>query len=99
MTSSLSNLVDSLAEGIHKIKCIYGQDNQKCKTSGIEYKYCECSLGYTNVKDDLILYKLFCCNENYPPKKIDENLKKQLTNFVVAKKCLQIWIHGLLRYI
>ena len=38
MTSSLSNLVDNLAEGIHKIKCKYGDDDEKC---GIRSKYCE----------------------------------------------------------
>ena len=29
MASSLSNLVDNLAEEIHKIKCKYGHDNKK----------------------------------------------------------------------
>ena len=29
MASSLSNPVDNLAEGIHKIKCIYEHDNKK----------------------------------------------------------------------
>ena len=32
MTSSLSNLVDNLAEEIHKINCKYGCDNKKCQT-------------------------------------------------------------------
>ena len=31
MTSSLSNLVHNLAEGIHKIVCKYGHDNKKCE--------------------------------------------------------------------
>ena len=31
MASSLSNPVDYLAEGIHKIKCKYGHDNEKCE--------------------------------------------------------------------
>ena len=38
MESSLSNLADNLAEGIHKIKC----------------KDCECFLEYETVKDNLI---------------------------------------------
>ena len=29
MISSLSNLVSNLAEGIHKIKCKYGQNDKK----------------------------------------------------------------------
>ena len=41
MTTSLSNLVDNLREGIHKIKC----------------KDCDCFLEYESVKDNLIKYK------------------------------------------
>ena len=32
MTSSLSNLVNHLAEGIHSTKCKYGHDDKNCKT-------------------------------------------------------------------
>ena len=53
MASSLSNVVDKLSKGIHKIKCKYRHDNKKCKTCGIKYNDCECCLEYTNVKDDL----------------------------------------------
>ena len=63
MGSSLSNLVDNLAEGIHKIKCKYKYD-KKCETCGIKYKDCECCHECTNVKDDLILCKCLCCNRN-----------------------------------
>ena len=38
MTSSLSNLVKNLAEGIHRIKCKCARDNKNCKTCKIEYK-------------------------------------------------------------
>ena len=41
MTTSLSNLVDNPAEGIHKNKC----------------KDCDCLLEYESVKDNLIKYK------------------------------------------
>ena len=41
MTTSLSNLVDNLAEGNHKIK----------------FKNCDWFFEYENVKDDLIIYK------------------------------------------
>ena len=35
MASSWSNLVNNLAEGIHKIKCKYKRDNKKCETCRI----------------------------------------------------------------
>ena len=59
MESSLSNLVNYFAEGIHKIKCKYGYDNKKCKTCGIKYKDREFCLEYTNIKHDLIECKMF----------------------------------------
>ena len=46
MTSSLSNLVDNLAEGIPKSKCKYGNGNKKCETNGIKYKDFECCFEY-----------------------------------------------------
>ena len=41
MTSSLSNFVNTLAEGICKIKCKYRHDNKKWNTCGIKYKDCK----------------------------------------------------------
>ena len=38
MASSLSNLVDNLAEVILKIKCKYEHDDQKFETCGTKYK-------------------------------------------------------------
>ena len=32
MASSLSNPVNNLSEGIHKIECKYGHDDKKCET-------------------------------------------------------------------
>ena len=55
MTSSLSNLVNNLSEGILKIKCKYGHDDKKCKTCRIKYKCCDCFTEYKNFKDDLIV--------------------------------------------
>ena len=49
MTSSLSNLVDNLVEGINKIKC----------------KEFDCFLEYTSVKDDLIKHKCLSCDKDY----------------------------------
>ena len=41
----------------------------KCETCGIEYKYCDWFLEYTNFryfnKDNLIKYKCLFCNKNY----------------------------------
>ena len=48
-TSQLSNFVDSLIEGIYKIKC----------------KDCYCFLEYESIKDTFIEYKSFSCNKNY----------------------------------
>ena len=37
MASSLSNLVNNLSEGIHRIKCKFGHSDKKYETCGIEY--------------------------------------------------------------
>ena len=52
MASSLSNLVDNLAEGIHKIT----------------FKDCDCFLEYESVKDNFIKYKCLSCNKDYSNK-------------------------------
>ena len=52
MASSLSNLVDNLAEIIHMIKC----------------KDCDCFVDYESVKDNLIKYKCLSCNKDYSNK-------------------------------
>ena len=65
MASSLSNLVNNLSKGIHRIKCKFGHDNKRCDTCGIKYKYCDCFLRYTNFKDDLIKDKCLCFNISY----------------------------------
>ena len=44
MASALSNLVESLAEGIPKIKCKHRHDNKKCDTRVIKYNDCKCCL-------------------------------------------------------
>ena len=54
MTSSLSNLVNNLSEGIHRIKCKHRHKDKKYETCGIKYKYHDCFFEYTNFKDDLI---------------------------------------------
>ena len=52
MASSLSNLVDNLAEGIHKVKCK-------------DYDYFD---EYVSVKDNLIKYKCLSFNKDYSNK-------------------------------
>ena len=69
MASLLLSLVDNISEEIPRIKCRYEHSNKKYETCGIKYKYCRCFLEYTNIKDDLIENKCFCCNKNYQHKK------------------------------
>ena len=52
MATSLSNLVDNLLEGIHKIKC----------------KDCECFLQYESVNENLIKYKCLSSKKDYSNK-------------------------------
>ena len=54
IASSLSNLVDELAEGIHKAKC----------------KDCSCFFEYESVNENLINYKYLSCNKSYSKKLI-----------------------------
>ena len=54
--SQLSNLVDNLAEGIHKIKS----------------KDCDCFRQYESVKDNLIKYKCLSFNNGYSNKVDEE---------------------------
>ena len=41
MVNSLSNLANTLAEGINEIKSKYRRDDKNCETCGIIYKYCD----------------------------------------------------------
>ena len=52
MASSLSNLLDNLAERVHKTKC----------------KDCDCFLEHESVKDNLIKYKYLSWNKDYSNK-------------------------------
>ena len=49
MSNSLSNFVNNLSEGIDRIKCKFGLDDNKCETCGIKYKYCNCFLKYSHL--------------------------------------------------
>ena len=76
MASSLSNLVSSLSERIHRIKCKFVHDDKKSETYRIKCKYCNSFLKYTNYKDDLIEHQCLCCNKNYQHK-FDEKLNER----------------------
>ena len=76
MTTSLSNLVDSLAEGIHKIKC----------------KDCDCFLEYESVKDNLIKYKHLPCNKSYSNKIDEELKKRFKNTFTFCNSDISKFI-------
>ena len=76
IASSLSNLVNNLTEGIHKIKCNYEHDDKKRQTCGIKFNDMDCFLEHTIFKNDLKECKCLCCKKNYR-KRFDENLKKR----------------------
>ena len=58
--SSLSNLVNNLSDGIHRIKSNFGLDHKKCETCRIKYSiFLQC----TKFKGDLIEYKCLCCKK------------------------------------
>ena len=79
MASSLSNLVNNLSEGTHKMKCKYGHNDKKYETCGITCEVCGCFLEYTNIKDELIEYKCLCCDKIHQ-QKFDEKLKERFFN-------------------
>ena len=64
MASLLWNPVDSLAEGIHKIKC----------------EDCDCFLKYKSIKNDFMKDKFVFCNKVYSNKIDEELKKKQFKN-------------------
>ena len=44
--SSLSNVVNNIPGGVHKIKCKHGLNDKKCEICRIKYRYCDCFLEY-----------------------------------------------------
>ena len=81
MTSLLSNLANNLSEGVHRIKYKYGDDDKKCETGWIKYKYCDCFFQYINFKDNLIEYNCLRCNKHYQ-RKVDKKLKEQFLKYI-----------------
>ena len=64
MATSLSNVVDNITEGLHKVT----------------FKYCDCFLQYESVKDKLMKYKCLALLHKSHSNKIDEELKKKFKN-------------------
>ena len=52
---SLSRLVNNLSEGIHKIKCKRGHDDEKCETCGINTKIATTFLNISWLQFGLLL--------------------------------------------
>ena len=61
MATLLSNLVNNIDGGIHKIKFIDGHCNKKCELCGIKCKDLEHFFEYTKVKYHLMVYKCSYC--------------------------------------
>ena len=91
MASSLSNLVDNLAEGIHKIK----------------FKDCNSFPEYKSVKDNLIKYKCLSYNKDYSNKideklkkrfrntfKFSNNINKLILLLRKVLIIMNIWMNG-----
>ena len=79
MASSLSNLIDNLAEGIHKIKC----------------KDCDCFFEYESVKYNLIRYKRLSCNKSYSNKIDEEQKKLSKNTFKLSNNAINKFILSL----
>ena len=69
MATTSSNPVDTIAQGIHKIKC----------------KDCDYFLEYESVKDNFIKYKCLSCNKHYSNKIDEELKKRFKNTFKFFK--------------
>ena len=69
MATTSSNLVDTIAQGIHKTKC----------------KGCDYFLEYESVKDNFIKYKCLSCNKHYSNKIDEELKKRFKNTFKFFK--------------
>ena len=74
MASSLSNLVDNLADKNHKVK---GKD-------------CDCFLEYESVKDNLVKYKCLSCNKDYSNKVGEDLKKRFKNTFKFSYNSLNM---------
>ena len=76
MASSLSSLVDNVAEVIHKIKC----------------KDCDSFLKYESVKENLIKYKYLSCNRDYSNKIDEELKNRFQNTFMFSNNDINKFI-------
>ena len=70
MVSSLSNLVNNISEGIHKIKCKYRHDDKNVKLAELNINigtvfFFFFFFEFTNFRNDVIEHKCLCCIKNY----------------------------------
>ena len=63
----MSNLVDSPAEGILKIKCNYRHDNKNVKNASLNTSIIS-TLNIQMLKMIFLIFKCLCCNSNYQKK-------------------------------
>ena len=76
MASLLSNLLNNLSKGIHRINCKFRHIGKNVKHVKLNTNIATIFIEYTNFKDDLIEYKCLCCKntkQNYEHK-LDEKL-------------------------
>ena len=83
MSSSLSELVDNLSEGIHNNKCVD----------------CESCLDYIKTKNEKLILKCFNCEQYYKKKFNKELIKRfastyEFCYFITKKRCLSLRIYG-----
>ena len=86
MTNSLSNLVNNLPEGLHRIRCTLGNEGTKCESCGIKYKYCHCF--FFNIQTLKIITNFLSCSKSYQ-QKFNKKLKEIFlihTNFLTMIK-------------
>ena len=70
MSSSLSNLVDNLSEGLHSDKCT-------------DYKSC---LDYMSIKDNQLIFRCFRCKKNYKKDFDKELIKRFANTYELCNK-------------
>ena len=84
MSSSLSNLVDNLSEGVHSNKCTD----------------CKCYLDYMKTKDEQLIFRCFESKKNYKKDFNKELLKRfaniyefcngNINKFILLLRCLSL---------
>ena len=76
MSSSLSNLVHNLSEGLHSDKCTD----------------CKSCLDYMSVKDDQLIFRSFECKENYKKGFNKDLIKRFASTYKFCNKDINTFI-------